>query len=94
MSDIKLKPCPFCGGHRVVLLRFNYGRNYAAKCMECGAFGESGISKIQAVTQWNTRKSMERIVEQLEKCKAFSVSPQFSKGIDRAIEIVKKGGTE
>lgn len=39
----------------------------------------------------NHQDDMERILERLEESKAYSVSPQFSKGIDAAIEIIQKG---
>lgn len=42
--------------------------------------------------QMNART--ERIVERLEQAESYSCSPQFSKAISRAIEIVKGGGVD
>ena len=36
--------------------------------------------------------ALARIVERLEEAESYSCSPQFSKAIDRAIEIVKEEG--
>ena len=56
----KLLPCPFCGGN---LKRIKGG--YEHKPNQCIAssiiFGDAFVDK------WNTRKPMERIVEQLEE---------------------------
>ena len=61
MSEIKLKPCPFCGG-KAVLKRDRVGL-YCAKCTNCGCmttfqfdFGEGEeVSKKKAADIWNRR---------------------------------------
>lgn len=76
MSDIELKPCPFCGGEAVV----HVNDGVRVICRECGASSKGlvdGYSKgrpngsaIKGVVKaWNTRKPMERIVGQLEERK-------------------------
>lgn len=102
MSDIELKPCPFCGGEAVV----HVNDGVRVICRECGASskglvdgysqGRPNGSAIKAVvTAWNTRKPMERIVEQLEEMGNIKFS-SFSKpliAVEDVIEIVK-GGAE
>lgn len=34
MSEIKLKPCPFCGGGAAI---GRHGDNYFVECCQCGA---------------------------------------------------------
>lgn len=61
MSDIKLKPCPFCGGE-AILKRDKIGL-YCAKCTNCGCmttfqfdFGEGEeVSKRKAADVWTRR---------------------------------------
>lgn len=74
MIEIKLKPCPFCGGEAVLHVE----DGVCAICRKCGCrtislvdgnySGKPGGNAIKAVAEkWNTRKPMERIVEQLEE---------------------------
>jgi len=74
MSDIELKPCPFCGGEAVV----HANDGVKVICRECGASskglvdvysqGRPNGGAIKAVvTAWNNRKPMERIVEQIQE---------------------------
>ena len=74
MSEIKLLPCPFCGGE-AELVRQHSGvsdKIYIVSCKneECEAsLGHFCESKEMAITEWNTRKPMERIIERLEEKK-------------------------
>lgn len=67
----ELKRCPFCGGE-AKLMRFpKCERKYVVICEneQCMAsVGNYSQSKEKAIEAWNTRKPMERIVEQLEEC--------------------------
>lgn len=75
MSDIELKPCPFCGGE-AQLIRDRIGL-WRVGCKKCKCmttyqfdFGEGEeVSQKKAANVWNTRKPMERIVGQLEERK-------------------------
>ena len=105
MED-RLKPCPFCGGEAELL---NNGHDYFwVICMnrECGC-EMSGMDSLKAAyEQWNTRKPMDRIVEQLEKVmdyneKSYKEWEKTSHAqiykiqantYKKAIEIVKAGG--
>lgn len=54
MSEINLKPCPFCGGEAKAN---NCGAGmYFIRCNTCGAsMGDNFISKASAVERWNIR---------------------------------------
>ena len=103
MQNDKLLPCPFCGGEAKVeehkfwneeTKRFEVG-TYGVMCRVCNcrtdrfyAFEEG------AIAIWNTRKPMERIVEQLEESlQGAKDSKDLSKhsAYRQAIEIVKGG---
>ena len=104
MSGIKLLPCPFCGGEaRVCESEIdNHNMEYYVACDECDTCSCCAENKNEAVRAWNTRKPMERIVEQLEheRRTAFltlanapdipdMVYEKVSLYLDKAIEIVK-----
>ena len=68
MSEIKLLPCPFCGGdarlestgqYAVVGCKNDNCQGYAC----CYKYD----SKKEAIEHWNTRKPMERIFERLQE---------------------------
>ena len=71
MSEIKLLPCPFCGGEAELSLFLG---NYHVTCTKClGAiFPARGMLKGEAIEAWNTRKPMERIVERLEELHKYN----------------------
>lgn len=66
MSDMKLKPCPFCGSNdRKVHIRRQGNKGYCVVCSSCGGKGPyvaikewhstKLIAHRQAITEWNTR---------------------------------------
>ena len=67
MSDVKLLPCPFCGGE----IKLDEDDFYMFCCDTCGAgitFAhelEDGTAedctKEESIESWNTRKPMERM---------------------------------
>ncbi|MBR4930736.1 MAG: Lar family restriction alleviation protein [Bacteroidaceae bacterium] len=74
MSEIKLLPCPFCGGEAEVIGHYiKAGANnfqYFVRCKKCKARPQPFYTfkkKEKAVEVWNTRKPMERILERLEE---------------------------
>lgn len=69
MSDIKLLPCPFCGGEaKYMEIRQEFFISKFVTCTKCGIETKRNHpNKKYAVKQWNTRKPMDRIVEQLEE---------------------------
>lgn len=101
MSDTELKPCPFCGGAHIIETFSNFIP--VLMCSSCGAtmivpmdFNRS--KKDELVKKWNTRKPIERIVEQLEEYlkNVPETNENFNGagGFYKAIEIVKKAGAE
>lgn len=109
-DKLLLLPCPFCGkeveihgGAEEWTPSFydpdSGGDPYYINC-ECGLFFSIGVcDATELVNAWNTRKPMERIVEQLEEeSDFFGGEPMgslqkayYCKGIKKAIEIVKGG---
>jgi Lar family restriction alleviation protein len=69
MTD-KLRECPFCGGENVGVFSWNPPfrfTKYSVHCYDCH-FGLYEVdNKEDAIKAWNTRKPMDRIVEQLEE---------------------------
>jgi len=61
MSDIKLKPCPFCGAVDDVdrddscHLYINFNREWHVHCHGCGIGTRQLPTKAEAITAWNTR---------------------------------------
>lgn len=53
MSEIELKPCPFCGSEGVICNRFE--DVYYVECLSCSAKVESYNGLEDAVAGWNTR---------------------------------------
>lgn len=84
MSEIKLLPCPFCGGE-AELYRMTTKQNFrwsdcvGVRCKTCGASCRKVLydarihaddeEYCEAAKDWNTRKPMEKIVERLEGMK-------------------------
>lgn len=77
MSEIKLLPCPFCGGEAEcsehhednggVEVYYRERTYYLVSCSKCMVTMANEIDKESVIKQWNTRKPMERIVERLEE---------------------------
>lgn len=100
MSEIKLLPCPFCGGEAIVYEDEQYNQ-YMIGCKNCCAVEPmtEWTSKENAIAQWNTRKPMQEIVERLEEVSFLAEVYYASEECDRnteecvllteAIEIVK-----
>ena len=61
MSEIKLLPCPFCGGEAKVC------KYYFIQCTKCGTSTLTHTNREEAIESWNTRKPMQEIMERLEE---------------------------
>lgn len=85
----KLLPCPFCGGEAETRKGLHELDNWV-HCLVCRSKSGSFTTEETAIKRWNTRKPMERIVEQLEKMKAYAFYDEVGV-LDDAIEIVKGG---
>ena len=98
MSEIKLLPCPFCGGEA----KFATSSRHWIECTKCGAQTEyTGYE--EAIAIWNTRKPMQEIVEQLEANIESSdkyireyddseVQRAYNKGMRDCLKTVKEVG--
>ena len=111
----ELKRCPFCGGEaemgrkRSCFDHWEQG-DFIPRCKDTKCLGRlyrTYKTEEEAITAWNTRKPMERILERLEECKethdrrllskketaSFKIKElQFSGCYQNAIEIVKEEG--
>lgn len=76
MSEIKLLPCPFCGGEAKFITGSPFIWEHAVACGECGTATRMiggvipSMARNRVAQVWNTRKPMQEIVERLEKRKA------------------------
>lgn len=107
MSNTELKPCPFCGG-KPVLLKHNDEDYYKVFCECCGARQWTFANRTDrdAIRNWNTRKPMDNIVAELKEEKytreekfQYDTRMQemmcsYNQGLNKAIDIVKRGGVE
>lgn len=104
MSERKILPCPFCAGE-VKLDDDEFYMFCCDKCGAGITFAKeledgtaTDCNKDESVDKWNTRKPIENVVEQLENM-SNDIPLQYennyeqgvSDGLDKAIEIVKKG---
>ena len=92
MSEIKLLPCPFCGGEArmqdepIEKGEFLYSVLCENDCVTQGIYHNTAESAIKA---WNTRKPMERIVERLEEASlVLEVDYDFDEYDDEPVEVV------
>lgn len=97
MSDERPRECPFCGGEAKVAHEYTETWKLAyVMCFRCGCSTPSAISEDTVIQIWNTRKPMERIVEELEDKFVSTWDCGYEGGykdaIVDAIKIVKGGG--
>lgn len=99
MTD-KLKSCPFCGGKAEWWDTFDEIFPYQIVCKSCYCGTDAMATKHGVIERWNTRKPMDRIVEQLEEASYDSMHLDMSRpmtetwqivDLDDAIAIVKGG---
>lgn len=83
MSTDIIKRCPFCGGEVFVYYSGSQFQFAEVVCNECGC--HSDRKKIEeAITAWNTRKPVERILERLEE-----LMEKYMNNSEKAAELGK-----
>lgn len=108
MSEIKLLPCPFCGGNKVGLWHNKSISplilgTHNVQCYDCHFGLAPSKTKEEAIEKWNQRKPMQEIVERLEEESFWTASTYDEDGycnddsqevvdLNRAIEIVMEVG--
>ena len=105
MSEMKLKPCPFCGEEAEFYrtpIKSNGGwcDSVVVRCKACEARTNRVLYNAkkhpndeeyeEAAEAWNTRKPVERILERLEDARTGSTRWVEDMGIEKAIEIIKE----
>lgn len=98
----ELKCCPFCGGKAEIRHNVLW---YWVQCKICGVHSKDSANKDMVIEQWNTRKPIDRIVEELERLDNMTFSralnengvfyvPLFEvrENISESLDIVRKGG--
>ena len=107
MSEVKLKPCPFCGGKvklygNPMLIGAKVEIYQIVICDDCSCRTDFCETVADAIEKWNTRKPIKKIVEQLEEW-TFNADINLGDGTvknsdliasENAIEIVKRGGVD
>lgn len=104
MSEIKLLPCPFCGGEA---MHYGGAGQHCIRCKSCfntnekligGTLYDAFATPEEAAKDWNTRKPMERIIEMLEEEKDFFKHDELDYGIGsyrafgKSIQVIKEEG--
>lgn len=106
----RLKPCPFCGEELEIIANGQYYSHKREENSEKQCFGAVWVFPIddeEMIRRWNTRKPMDKVVEQLEELKdkanldtlknmnepiPYSSASNRVYAYDTAIEIVRNGG--
>ena len=94
-SEIKLKPCPFCGGNGANIKKLFVGDVYYVACVVCHATSHAFDKPENAATAWNRRAEPENRVLTLEEVKAHceggvDAAPlwvEFDEGLSRWVQI-------
>ena len=79
MNEIKLKPCPFCGGE-ARLTQYYPGRNYSVQCSVCGAITLHYTNAVDAARAWNRRVDNKPIRQSCKSCKHYTPDPNYRDG--------------
>ena len=86
MSEIKLKPCPFCGAKVAIDDISTEDEDYfMIQCQneECGAaacFGDESETKEGAARAWNRRVNNKPIRQSCKSCKHYAPDPNYRNG--------------
>lgn len=75
MTDIQLRPCPFCGSEKLEHQRFTF-----VWCRECEAEGPNVDSEPEAIAAWNRRveeKKMESTISEIQAKQSEAMRTAF-----------------
>lgn len=64
IGNIKLKPCPFCGGKAVIIAqprKLSLDTMFEAVCESCSASTLRQYDRINAIKRWNARENSDNI---------------------------------
>lgn len=96
---IELKPCPFCGGEATIwsgpIEDDYFNTYYDVYCTECNCMTPKFHVEESAVTFWNRREPIDKIVEQLRKQEIKWIAAHnyaMAMTYGGAIRIIQKGG--
>ena len=97
-SDKRLLNCPFCGGKATMKISPHGAERWVLiQCSSVGCVQQQGFCRDQeeAIKQWNTRKSMQEIVERLEEKteQLLDTYIEDNEGIDLCLHIAFKNAT-
>ena len=94
MSDTKLRCCPFCGGEaiKVAFSWANISDESTIDCTICGARTKV-LKTEEAIKQWNTRKPIDRIVDDMQEQIGASGEHMDNK-LREWIDEIKAGGID
>ena len=88
-KEIKLKPCPFCGGKAELFKGYSLSHVY---CRNCNAQTDSLKSSKRAVELWNARPIEDDLNEQIGRLKKYSAAlEQEVKTLREALKKYAKG---
>lgn len=101
-SEIKLKPCPFCGGHGAKIAKLHDGDVYYVACNVCHAATREFDKPENAAAAWNRRAEPENraltLAELEEHCKGGAdaapvwIEYKITKELSRWIYILEPEG--
>lgn len=101
----RLKPCPFCGEELEIIANGQYYSHKREENSEKQCFGAVWVFPIddeEMIRRWNTRKPIDKVVEQLESLiedrKEDIINDEYTFGecsaYESAIRVVKRGGLD
>jgi Lar family restriction alleviation protein len=97
MSD--LKPCPFCGTDKVVIIFYENVMMYCVYCTKCGAKADIEKKRDEAIEAWNRHAEVGVDTENMEDlidnfCRRVKISGINFNEIQDIVEMLKETQSE